>query len=132
MALTLIKSGIEPNPVTDQEEHYFTYSLYPHEGNLRDCDTVRESYRLNYPARSVLKGTFGSCESLFSIDKKNVMAETVKAAEDGDGMIIRVYEYENTKSRASTKKTVSVLTSSLMRLRLSRLYSVNTCKQRQR
>lgn len=101
MALTLIKSGIEPNPVTDQEEHYFTYSLYPHEGNLRDCDTVRESYRLNYPARSVLKGTSGNCESLFSIDKKNVMAETVKAAEDGDGIIIRVYEYENTKTRAS-------------------------------
>ena len=23
MALTLIKSGIEPNPVADQEEHYF-------------------------------------------------------------------------------------------------------------
>ena len=30
MALTLIKSGIEPNPVADQEEHYFTYAIYPH------------------------------------------------------------------------------------------------------
>ena len=30
IALTLIKSGIEPNPETDQEEHFFTYALYPH------------------------------------------------------------------------------------------------------
>lgn len=30
MALTLIKSGTEPNPVADQEMHVFTYALYPH------------------------------------------------------------------------------------------------------
>lgn len=35
MALTLIKSGIEPNPVADQEEHYFTYAIYPHAENGR-------------------------------------------------------------------------------------------------
>ena len=27
MELTLIKSGIEPNPVADQEEHYFTKAI---------------------------------------------------------------------------------------------------------
>ena len=100
MSLTLIKSGIEPNPVSDQEEHFFTYALYPHTGNLRDCDTVRESYKLNYPALSVHAGTPGKCESLFSIDQKNVMSETVKASEDGDGLILRFYEYENTKTNA--------------------------------
>lgn len=100
MALTLIKSGIEPNSVTDQEEHYFTYSLYPHEGNLRDCDTVQESYRLNYPALALPRGHTGLSESFLSVDKKNVMAETVKAAEDGEGVILRIYEYENTKTKA--------------------------------
>ena len=43
MALTLIKSGIEPNPATDQEEHYFTYALYPHAGGWREAGTVREA-----------------------------------------------------------------------------------------
>ena len=34
------------------------------------------------------------------MDKKIVMVETVKLAEDGNGMIIRAYEYENTKTHA--------------------------------
>ena len=51
MALTLIKSGIEPNPTTDQEEHFFTYALLPHAGDWRN-GTVREAYCLNQPALS--------------------------------------------------------------------------------
>ena len=57
MALTLIKSGIEPNPTTDQEEHFFTYALLPHAGDWRN-GTVREAYCLNQPAR-VLPGRQG-------------------------------------------------------------------------
>lgn len=98
MALTLIKSGIMPNLVTDQEEHYFIYSLYPHEGNLRDCQTVRESYCLNFPALVRKDTGWNESASLIAVDKKNVMIETVKAAEDGKGMIVRVYEYENTRT----------------------------------
>ena len=49
MALTLIKSGIEPNPVTDQEEHDFTYALYPHAEGWRAAGTVAEAYKLNQP-----------------------------------------------------------------------------------
>ena len=37
--------GIEPNPVTDQEEHFFTYALYPHGGDWREGGTVQEAYR---------------------------------------------------------------------------------------
>ena len=53
IALTLIKSGIEPNPITDQEEHFFTYALYPHGGDWREGGTVQEAYRLNQPALCV-------------------------------------------------------------------------------
>lgn len=99
IGLTLIKSGIEPNPVTDQEEHFFTYSLYPHAGNLRDCDTVRESYSLNYPVLVKENSKNQERASLLSSNQKNIMIETVKVAEDGNGIIIRVYEYENTKTQ---------------------------------
>ena len=101
IALTLIKSGNEPNPVADQEEHWFTYSLYPHKGNLRECDTVRESYCLNFPALTALHTAMGETASLLSVDQKNVMAETVKPAEDGNGVILRVYEYENARTKAA-------------------------------
>lgn len=100
MALTLIKSGIEPNSVTDQEEHFFTYALYPHEGNVRDCDVVRESYQLNDPALVTMTGTVGTSDRFVWADQKNVMIETVKAAEDGEGVILRLYEYENTRTKA--------------------------------
>ena len=49
MALTLIKSGTEPNPTTDQEEHVFTYAIYPHAQGWRAAGTVAQAYKLNQP-----------------------------------------------------------------------------------
>lgn len=97
MALTLIKSGIEPNPVTDQEEHFFTYALLPHAGDWRN-GTVREAYCLNQPALSFRGGKAGSEFSLASVGAPNVVLETVKQAEDGDGWIVRLYECDNART----------------------------------
>ena len=93
-ALTLIKSGIEPNPVTDQEEHVFTYALYPHAEDWR-LGTVQEAYRLNQPALACKGGAKGSAFSLADTSHTNVMLETIKRAEDGDGWIARLYETDN-------------------------------------
>ncbi len=103
MAITLIKSGIEPNPVTDQEEHYFTYALYPHAGTWRSGGTVKEAYKLNQPALSVNGGVPGTQNSFVSVDKDNVILETVKRAEDGEGVILRMYECENALTKAFIK-----------------------------
>lgn len=105
MALTLIKSGIEPNPVTDQETHQFMYSLYPHTETWRDGETVKEAYNLNQPLLVVNRGIPGSHYSFAQVDKKNVILETVKAAEDGRGIIFRLYESEN--SLTKTRLTVN-------------------------
>lgn len=103
MGLTLIKSGIEPNPTTDQEEHVFTYALYPHEGGWREGGTVKEAYRLNRPCFAVRGAAPGAGRPLAEVSAPNVMLETIKQAEDGDGLILRVYEYENAKTRASLR-----------------------------
>lgn len=95
MALTLIKSGIEPNPTTDQEEHFFTYAIYPHKEGFRDGGTVFEAAKLNQPVYALNGGVAGTQASLASVDKRNVYLETIKEAEDGSGMILRMYEYEN-------------------------------------
>ena len=99
VSLTLIKSGIEPNPVADQEEHLFTYALYPHAGSWRDAGTVRESYFLNQPLRAAEGGTPGSVFSFASVEQENVVLETVKQAEDGSGTVLRLYESENARTR---------------------------------
>ena len=102
MALTLIKSGIEPNPVADQERHVFTYALYPHEGALSAKQTVKEAYLLNQPCFAVPgSASFGNRFSFVSSDRENIVIETVKRAEDGKGVIIRLYECENARTEVT-------------------------------
>ncbi len=103
MAVTLIKSGIEPNPTTDQEEHYFTYAIYPHAESWKSAGTVKEAAKLNQPAYAVKGGAPGAAVSFASVDKSNVILETVKQAEDGDGIILRFYECENALTKARVK-----------------------------
>ena len=98
IGLTLIKSGIEPNPVTDQEQHVFTYALYPHQEGWQAGGTVRQAYFLNQPALAVAGGSADTGVSLASVDAPNVVLETVKHAEDGDGVILRLYECENART----------------------------------
>ncbi len=101
IALTLVKSGIEPNPNADVELHSFTYSLYPHGETWKQAGTVRESYKLNLPAYTVLGGTPGKSYSLVSLDAANVVLETVKQAESGEGTVLRLYESENARTKTA-------------------------------
>ncbi len=103
IALTLIKSGIEPNPVADQEEHYFTYSLYPHAGSLRESGTVQEAYCLNQPCICVNGSGIQKEFSLCSVSKSNVMVETIKRSENGNGIIVRMYETDKSLTKAELK-----------------------------
>ena len=98
IGLTLIKSGIEPNPVTDQEQHVFTYALLPHQEGWQAGGTVPQAYFLNQPALAVAGGSADTGVSLASVDAPNVVLETVKRAEDGDGVILRLYECENART----------------------------------
>ena len=93
MSLTLIKSGIFPNPEADQGLHEFTYSLFPHRGDFREGGVVREAYRLNCPLTGIAVRKEGTENvSILEIDEENVLADTVKMAEDNSGVIIRLYE----------------------------------------
>lgn len=99
MALTLIKSGIEPNPVADNEVHTFTYAIYPHGETWRGAGTVRKAYFLNQPVLAVKGGRPGDSFSLASVDRPNVVIETIKEAENRDGVIVRMYESENARTK---------------------------------
>ena len=106
MALTLIKSGIEPNPTADQEEHEFTYAIYPHAEGWRAAGTVDEAYKLNQPLAAETNAADADAYSFASVDRANVVLETVKMAEDGNGIVLRMYESEN----ALTKVKLTVNT----------------------
>jgi alpha-mannosidase len=91
MRLTLIKSSIDPDPNADIGFHSFCYSLFPHGGTWQQGRTVQAAYELNYPLIPKLSSA-GSQFSFVRTNCENVIIETVKKAEDGDGIIIRVYE----------------------------------------
>lgn len=88
-----------PDPMADYGEHQFKYSLYPHSGSW-DEETQREAYLLNDPIvvyrdegrRMKDERRSSNLQSLISTSSANVIIETIKRAEDGDGIIIRLYE----------------------------------------
>lgn len=106
--LTLLKCGTDPNPNADREHHEFTYSLYPHCGGWREAGVQTAAYNLNVPAYGAVEeahqGNLPPHMSMVSVDSGNVMVEVVKKAEDGDGLVIRLYEYMN--SRGSVRLTL--------------------------
>ncbi len=98
MRISLLRSPTEPDPQADQGEHTFCYSLLPHVGRC-DARTAAAAYALNDPLL-VAEGKSAAfaaaptplLHSLIACDSPNVIIETVKQAEDGAGLIIRLYE----------------------------------------
>ncbi|MDD6478981.1 MAG: glycoside hydrolase family 38 C-terminal domain-containing protein [Oscillospiraceae bacterium] len=95
MRLTLHKGGCRPDPRGDKGVHKFTYSLLVHETAFSSGAVIKPAYELNYPVL-VFNGSVNSdnSKSLLSVDADNVIIETVKPAEDGNGFIARIYETE--------------------------------------
>jgi alpha-mannosidase len=106
MRLTLLKSAISPDPEADQGLHRFTYSLLPHQGDWRAAQTVRRAYELNVPvlatsASLAMEQRESVSSSFLSTDCPHVVVDTVKPAEDGRGLIVRLYEAHNQRGKGS-------------------------------
>ena len=62
---------------------------------------MEQAYDLNQPAIAVAGGKPGSMLSKASVDRSNVVLETIKCAESGHGIIIRMYESENALTKTN-------------------------------
>ena len=98
LRLTLLRSPTWPDPDADREHHHFTYALYPHAGSWKDAGTMEHGYDYNYKLVAMQvephTGQMPAEHSFFSVDAKNVVVTAVKKAEDGDGLVVRFFEYE--------------------------------------
>jgi alpha-mannosidase len=105
LRLSLLRSSTDPDPEADQGEHDFTYSLYPHPGGWQEGEVVRRGLELNVPLLAVPAETHagpGPAQgSLASPDRPNVIVEALKKAEDGDDLILRVYESHGARGPVS-------------------------------
>src|SRR5208283_4230622 len=97
LRLSLLRSPEWPDPHADEGHHEFTYSLYAHGGTWADAQTIRRGYELNYKLLSMSasrhQGQFAAEHSFVEVEPDNLVLTAVKEAEDGDGLILRFYEW---------------------------------------
>lgn len=95
MRLTLLRSTIFPDPLADRGQHCFTYALLPHAGTWIEAAVTHRAGELNTPLLGrvgALPSTFPAVRSFVTLAGVPAVVETLKPAEDGDGLILRLYE----------------------------------------
>ncbi|MDQ8738778.1 glycosyl hydrolase-related protein [Paenibacillus sp. LHD-38] len=104
--LSLLRAPRWPDVTADQGEHEFTYSLYPHEQDWRSAHVARSAMELNHPVRVKESQAGAAAEAdqqiqanllpsrleLMPFESRHVILDTIKAAERGEGSILRLYE----------------------------------------
>jgi len=101
ISLNLLRSTVYPDKVADIGEHNFKYALYPHYDSAEKSDVTMLGYSFNNPLEFIENGF--KIDNFVSVDNENVIIETVKKAEDGDGIIVRLYESKGKNAKASLK-----------------------------
>ena len=97
LRLSLLRSPTYPDPEADQGHQHFSYALYPHAGTWKQALTVRQGYDYNYRLSAMqvdahsgkLPGSF----AFLKADPDNVVVTAMKKTEDGDGLLVRFYEW---------------------------------------
>ena len=92
MRLSLLRSPKSPDPAADMGQHSFKYAIFPHAGNFRDAGVIQEGYRFNVPLMVIPVTNLESPVSYFEVDHQSVIIDTIKKSEDGDSIIVRLYE----------------------------------------
>ena len=92
LALTLLRGPAIPDEDNNRGIHQMTYSLFPFAKPLEESETVQAGYELNNPLRLIprVRTAQGPC-----LQSKTMILETVKKAEHGEGIILRIYQSMN-------------------------------------
>lgn len=102
LTMTVLKSGSFPYDGATDVVPSFTYSLLPHAKDYTN-GVISAAYVLNNPF-TVAKGGNGQLAQEYSLVSTNdggVVCETVKQAEEGSGMVVRVYEANGARHNAT-------------------------------
>lgn len=101
MSVSLVRGPLSPDATADVGEHHFAYALYPHTGDWRDANTTGVAAAFNRPVlwtTGALKPVLQT--SLVVSSALNVVIDTIKPAEDGDGWVVRLYESRDGRCEA--------------------------------
>ncbi|MBO9606640.1 MAG: alpha-mannosidase [Paenibacillaceae bacterium] len=117
LAITVLRSAIYAHhdpTVPEENGHYsfidqgiqtFHYRIMPHDGNWEEAGTVKRTQELIQRPVSVIetyhKGELPQTDSFLSVDKDNIIVGAMKNSEDGDDLIVRLYETAKTATEAT-------------------------------
>ena len=88
-----MRGPLYPDPLADEGEHRFTYSLFPHPATGPRRDVAAEAFALNSRLITVSANADTADGPGFArVEGTELGFGTLKKAFDGDGLVLRVYE----------------------------------------
>lgn len=98
LCLSLLRSSYEPDPLPELGRHVIRFALRPHVGKWTVSDSTREGAAFNLPLNAVgttlQKGTLPPRKGFAEVLTPNVLLSGMKKAEDGEALIVRLWEME--------------------------------------
>jgi len=93
LGLSLVRSPVYPDPLADEGEQRFTCALYPHACALHDSRVLEAADALNRPLLwRRASGVAATDAQPLVVRGVPAALSALKPAEDGEGLILRVYE----------------------------------------
>ncbi|MBQ9776745.1 MAG: alpha-mannosidase [Lentisphaeria bacterium] len=104
--MTLLRGTIHPDPVADIGFHETACALLPHAGNWTQGEVVRRAWEYNTPCTvsALEEEAVSELVSFMELSgHAGCVLQTLKAAEDGRGRILRFYEANGGRGKVSVK-----------------------------
>lgn len=93
LGMSLVRGAVNPDPLADEGGQRFTYSLYPHAGEWYEGHVREEAEDLNQPLLASTATGLAAVElAPLKVEGVPAALSGLKGAEDGNGLIFRVYE----------------------------------------
>ncbi|MBX3394800.1 MAG: alpha-mannosidase [Phycisphaerae bacterium] len=104
--MTMLRSSYDPDPTPDVGIHLMRFGVMRFDGPLDRAALAKAAWEFNQPAPFVVRGapstdaSIRTGRSYVGISEPNIIMTAFKAAEDGDGLILRAYECAGMKTQA--------------------------------
>ena len=128
LTVSLVKCTTYPNDSVDKGVHKFTYALYPHVGDVAHSKVMQQAMLLNNP----LVAVGGKTEdiSFVAVDCDSIVIDTVKPAEDGNGVVVRLFENNNCTTSCTLTFGLNVASATICDLLENDLQSVDVANNK--
>jgi alpha-mannosidase len=92
LSLSLLRSPILPDKLADEGVQNLVYSLLPHAGQWWESEVLAEAEDLNRPLVFAASRAPAAARRILAVEGHPTALAALKPAEDGDGLILRLYE----------------------------------------